>query len=122
MRSTPRSARRHVAALLAARVAGSTARVAPAARPPGPAKVPTATDATAPADLPDDGPPALYRAEPALPAPAAWPGTESFPRTSGTGRVAAGGLYWTDFLYDDHGAIGMPGGDPMEAAGTPAFG
>ena len=74
------------------------------------------------AGLPEDGPPALYKAEPALPAPAGWPATESFPRTSGTGRLADGGLFWTDFIYDDHGAVGaVPGGNLAEA-GVPSFG
>ena len=36
----------------------------------------------------------------------AGPSAEAFPRTSGTGRSAGGATYWTDFLYDDHGALG----------------
>ena len=44
-----------------------------------------------------------------LPAPAGWPFGEEFPRTCGTGRLADGALFWTDFLYDDHGATGAPG-------------
>jgi hypothetical protein len=56
---------------------------------------------------------AARRPEPPLPAPQGWPFGEHFPRTSGTGRMAAGAVFWTDFLYDDHGATGtrikMPG-------------
>ncbi|HVU74683.1 MAG TPA: alpha/beta hydrolase-fold protein [Mycobacteriales bacterium] len=75
-----------------------------------------------PADLPDDGPPALYRAEPALPTPTGWPGTNAFPRTSGTGRLSGGGLFWSDWIYDDHGGVGAGAGTPAVLAGTPAFG
>ena len=46
-----------------------------------------------------------------LPAPAGWPFGEEFPRTCGAGRLAGGALFWTDFLYDDHGATGLPVGD-----------
>jgi poly(3-hydroxybutyrate) depolymerase len=73
-------------------------------------------------DLPADGPPALYAAETALPAPAGWPGPESFPRTSGSGRLAGGALLWTDWLFDDHGANGVPLNDLPVTAGSPSFG
>lgn len=67
----------------------------------------TAFDATG---LPDGGPPALYRDEPTLPVPAGWPAAfgDAFSRTSGTGRAANGAIWWTDWLYDDHGAGGPP--------------
>jgi dienelactone hydrolase len=58
--------------------------------------------------LPAEAPPAAFRAEPALPAPAGWPFGEHFPRTSGTGRLKDGALFWSDFIYDDHGALGVP--------------
>src|SRR6478609_3052407 len=45
--------------------------------------------------------------EPRLPAPAGWPFGEEFPRTCGTSRFAGGALFWSDFLYDDHGATGV---------------
>jgi hypothetical protein len=61
----------------------------------------------APRGLPPGVPPAAKRAEPSLPAPAAWPFGEGFSRTSGSGRLQAGALLWTDFLYDDHGAVGF---------------
>lgn len=96
-----------------------------AAAPPPPVAPPAADEApqTGPlADLPDDGPPALYRHEPTLPAADGWPGSESFPRTSGTGRLVDGALLWSDFLYDDHGAITVPGQDPARTAGSPSFG
>ncbi|HVT20483.1 MAG TPA: peptidase, partial [Mycobacteriales bacterium] len=74
-------------------------------------------------DLPDDAPPALYRPEPNLPAANGWPGSDTaFSRTSGTGRLADGGLYWTDWLYDDHGTTTASIGDPSVTAGSPTFG
>ncbi|HWC33506.1 MAG TPA: peptidase [Mycobacteriales bacterium] len=74
-------------------------------------------------DLPADAPPALYRAEPSLPAANGWPGSNTaFSRTSGTGRLADGGLYWTDWLYDDHGTTTASVGDVSVTAGSPSFG
>jgi pimeloyl-ACP methyl ester carboxylesterase len=61
--------------------------------------------------MPEGVPPAARRPEPELPAPPEWPFGEQFPRTCGAGRVADGALFWTDFLYDDHGATGVPIGD-----------
>ena len=58
--------------------------------------------------MPEGVPAAALRPEPELPAPAAWPFGEEFPRTCGTSRFADGALFWTDFLYDDHGATGVP--------------
>ena len=72
--------------------------------------------------LPDDAAPALYVPQRSLPAARGWAGPEAFPRTSGTGRLAAGGFFWTDYLYDDHGATGASAGQPAEVAGTPVFG
>src|SRR5438132_5718254 len=59
-----------------------------------------------PVGVPAAAPAAAHRAEPALPKPAGWPFSEAFPGTSGTGRLAGGATYWSDFLYDDHGAKG----------------
>lgn len=56
--------------------------------------------------MPEGVPPAARRPEPRLPRPAGWPFGEDFPRTCGTGRLAAGASFWTDFVYDDHGATG----------------
>ncbi|WP_233148045.1 alpha/beta hydrolase-fold protein [Mycobacterium sp. IS-836] len=56
--------------------------------------------------MPEGAPPAARRPEPQLPSPVGWPFGEHFPRTCGTGRLAAGASFWTDFLYDDHGATG----------------
>ena len=61
--------------------------------------------------MPEGVPPAARRPEPQLPAPSNWPFGEEFPRTCGAGRLAGGALFWTDFLYDDHGATGVPVGD-----------
>ena len=58
--------------------------------------------------MPEGVPAAALRPEPALPAPAGWPFGEEFPRTCGTSRFAGGALFWTDFLYEDHGATGVP--------------
>ncbi|HVY09938.1 MAG TPA: prolyl oligopeptidase family serine peptidase [Mycobacteriales bacterium] len=75
------------------------------------------------ADLPADAPPALYRREPGLPPAKGWPGNNSaFSPTSGTGRLADGGLYWTDFLYDDHGTTTASPGGIAVTAGSPSFG
>jgi pimeloyl-ACP methyl ester carboxylesterase len=57
--------------------------------------------------MPEGVPPAARRPEPRLPTPAGWPFGEEFPRTCGTSRFAGGALFWTDFLYDDHGATGV---------------
>ncbi|OBH83590.1 peptidase [Mycobacterium scrofulaceum] len=61
--------------------------------------------------MPEGVPPAALRPEPRLPVPSGWPFGEEFPRTCGAGRLAGGALFWTDFLYDDHGATGLPIGD-----------
>lgn len=61
--------------------------------------------------MPEGVPPAALRPEPRLPVPVGWPFGEDFPRTCGAGRLAGGALFWTDFLYDDHGATGVPVGD-----------
>ena len=73
-------------------------------------------------DLPEDGPAALYAAEPAFPAAPGWPGSEGFSRTSGTGRYDHGAFLWTDWLYDDHGAITIPIANIDQTAGSPSFG
>jgi pimeloyl-ACP methyl ester carboxylesterase len=57
--------------------------------------------------MPEGVPPAALRREPRLPAPGGWPFGEEFPRTCGTGRFAGGAVFWTDFIYDDHGAFGF---------------
>ncbi|WP_041782438.1 alpha/beta hydrolase-fold protein [Mycolicibacterium chubuense] len=57
--------------------------------------------------MPEGVPRAALQPEPRLPSPAHWPFGEHFPRTCGTGRLAAGAVYWTDFVYDDHGACGV---------------
>ncbi len=61
--------------------------------------------------MPEGVPPAARRPEPRLPVPSGWPFGEEFPRTCGAGRLAGGALFWTDFIYDDHGATGFPVGD-----------
>ena len=56
------------------------------------------------ADLPDGAPEAARRIEPALATPQGWPFEQRLSRTSGTGRLFDGASYWSDFVYDDHGA------------------
>jgi pimeloyl-ACP methyl ester carboxylesterase len=58
--------------------------------------------------MPEGVPPAALKPEPKLPVPSGWPFGEDFPRTCGTGRFAGGAVFWTDFIYDDHGATGVP--------------
>ncbi|TFV61471.1 peptidase [Mycobacterium sp. PS03-16] len=70
--------------------------------------------------MPEGVPPAALRRESPLPVPRTWPFGEQFPRTCGTGRFADGALFWTDFLYDDHGAAGLPVSLPT--GGAPARG
>jgi predicted esterase len=100
--------------LLVVAVAAAAVLVAPAGH----------TGAPAPS-LPSGGPPALYAPEPSLPAPAHWPFGEAFPRTSGFGRLAGGASFWSDFVYDDRGAAGVPVSSPVislsPADGTYAY-
>jgi hypothetical protein len=110
---------RPVAAVVVLLVLGTGWTVPAAAAGPD---VPPRTVATTRGDLPADGPPALYRHEPGLPAANGWPGADAFPRTSGTGRLADGGFFWTDFLYDDHGTTGVSAGNTSVTAGSPSFG
>lgn len=72
--------------------------------------------------LPADGPPALYRREHRLPRADGWPGRNWFPRQSGSQLSTTCGRYWTDFIYDDHGARGTSSGSPVILAGTPGGG
>jgi hypothetical protein len=58
--------------------------------------------------MPEGVPPAALKPEPRLPIPPHWPFGEDFPRTCGTGRRARGAVFWTNFIYDDHGATGAP--------------
>ena len=92
-------------ALLPIRVGlGVANAVLQAVAPPSPAPP---SDLVVVDGMPEGVPPAARRPEPRLPAPAGWPFGEEFPRTCGTGRFAGGALFWTDFLYDDHGATGV---------------
>jgi len=79
-------------------------------RPSAPAPAPPA-ELIVVDGMPEGVPPAARRPEPQLPVPLGWPFGEEFPRTCGAARVAGGALFWTDFLYDDHGATGLPVGD-----------
>ncbi len=64
------------------------------------------------AGLPSGVPAAATAPEPALPEPSSseWPFASNFSRTSGTGLLSGGASLWSDFLYDDHGALGSPVG------------
>jgi hypothetical protein len=67
--------------------------------------------------IPQGAPAAARRAEPSLPEPAhkQWPFPDRFPRTSGTGRLGGGASFWSDWLFDDHGAT-APSGGPVSPA------
>ncbi|MBV9871392.1 MAG: hypothetical protein JO214_12305, partial [Frankiaceae bacterium] len=69
--------------------------------------------------VPRGAPPAAKWTEPKLPRPSAreWPFGDMFSRTSGTGRLAGGASYWTDWLFDDHGAT-APTAAPISPAST----
>jgi len=104
------------ALLLAAPFGLVTAGPASAAAParvlaPGPTSPAGGGSVPGQPGLPQGVPAAASRAEPVLPEPAgaAWPFPSSFPRTSGTGRLAGGAALWSDFVYDDHGAAGPLG-------------
>ena len=99
-----------------------TVGAAPTPTPtPAPAPGSHAAATTVPAGMPPGVPAAATRPAPNLPAPAGWPFGEQFPRTSGTGRYAAGAYLFSDFLYDDHGAIGTP--PPRnDSVGAPSLG
>jgi pimeloyl-ACP methyl ester carboxylesterase len=62
-----------------------------------------------PPDLPDGVPAAATRPEPQLRTPQGWPFAQRISRTSGTERLHGGASYWTDFVYDAHGAA-VPSG------------
>jgi dienelactone hydrolase len=64
-----------------------------------------------PKGMPNDVPAAASQAPAPLPEPssAAWPFANSFPQTSGVGRLAGGASLWSDFIYDDYGATSLPG-------------
>ncbi|MGE2714155.1 peptidase [Mycolicibacterium litorale] len=100
-------------ALLPVRVARRVAGAVANALAPAPAP---AADLVVIDGMPEGVPPAALQREPRLPAPASWPFGEDFPRTCGTGRFAGGALFWTDFLYDDHGASGIPVSVPTGGA------
>jgi pimeloyl-ACP methyl ester carboxylesterase len=80
----------------------------------------TATAATVPAGMPADVPAAASDAPPALPEPAstAWPFPNTFPQTSGTGRLNGGASLWSDFVYDDYGASSEGGLPASTFAGS----
>jgi pimeloyl-ACP methyl ester carboxylesterase len=61
--------------------------------------------------MPPGVPPAALSPPPPLPEPprSQWPfPPAAFPHTEGATRLAGGALYWTGFLYGDHGAKGIP--------------
>jgi len=80
-----------------------------------------AVAATTVPGIPSGAPPAALQSEPTLPAAHGWSFGDRFPRTSGTGRLGNGASFWTDFVYDDHGAVG-PGQGDSPASLAPAKG
>ncbi|MBV9088969.1 MAG: peptidase [Mycobacteriaceae bacterium] len=104
-------------ALLPMRVARQVTALLANVMAPAPAPAPAkAGDLVVIGGMPEGVPAAALRPEPRLPTPAGWPFGEEFPRTCGTGRFAGGALFWTDFLYDDHGATGVPVSIPTGGA------
>jgi hypothetical protein len=87
---------------------GEAVSVTAVAKPAAPQRI---------AGLPQGVPRAALLAQPRLPEPSrsAWPFPDRFPRTSGTGRLSGGASFWTDWLYDDHGAA-APTGLPLAAS------
>ncbi|ANH38353.1 Alpha/beta hydrolase family protein [Nocardioides dokdonensis FR1436] len=67
------------------------------------------TSSTNGGGLPEGAPAAATKAEPKLDKPKGWPFAQRVSRTSGTERLHGGASYWTDFVYDDHGAA-VPSG------------
>jgi hypothetical protein len=61
--------------------------------------------------MPTDVPAAASDTPPTLPEPAtaAWPFPNTFPQTSGAGRLDGGASLWSDFIYDDYGASSVQG-------------
>ena len=55
-------------------------------------------------DVPAGAPGAAHRPEPKVGTPEGWPFAQRLSRTSGTGRLHDRASYWSDFVYDDHGA------------------
>lgn len=101
------------AAAPAAGPAPGGAAVAAATRfAPGTVVSPTASSAAVPG-LPAGAPPVAFATPPPLPEPPSsqWPfPPAAFPHTEGASRFDGGALYWTGFLYGDHGAQGVPVG------------
>ncbi|MBS43042.1 MAG: peptidase [Nocardioides sp.] len=63
--------------------------------------------------VPEGAPAAAHGKEPRLRTPQGWPFAQRLSRTSGTGRLHGGASYWSDFVYDDHGAA-LPGGFALD--------
>lgn len=80
-----------------------------------------AEPAPGPAGLPAQAPPAAFAAPGQLAAPPRtdWPFPAAFPATMGSGRLAAGALEWQGFVYDDHGANGVPVAAPVSDLAPP---
>ncbi|GAA1127191.1 S-layer homology domain-containing protein [Citricoccus alkalitolerans] len=84
------------------------------ANPTAPLERPTAPGGTG---LPNGVPDAALAPEPTLPKASGWDFSETFARTSGTGRYDDGAYLWTDWLYDDTGTGNFTYDDP-ESTGS----
>lgn len=108
-----------MAGLLAvAPAAGALVPTAGVDATPGQAPLPTVPP---PAGLPLGVPPAATETPATLPAPAtsAWPFGETWSHTEGAGLLRNGADFWTDYVYDDHGAASpqaLPVGSPSLVA------
>lgn len=108
-----RSSLRRTALLAAVALAAGAGAVTSGAFAARPGSAPVTT--SVPRGLPTGVPAAALEEQPTLPSPKGWPFGEQFPRTSGTGRLAGGATFWSDFLYDDHGATGIQVSQPIAA-------
>ncbi len=70
--------------------------------------------------VPSGAPAAAFTPEARMPEPAGWPFEQGAPRISGTGRYAWGAYYWTDFVYDANGGLGID--PPADHYGSPTGG
>ncbi len=78
------------------------------------------SDVASNAQMPAGAPAAAFARPAVLPEPAAWPFRQGAPGLSGSGRYAWGAYYWSDFLYDANGALGLD--PPVDHYGSPTGG
>lgn len=77
------------------------------------------TPAPPPTGVPSGAPAAGRLTPPSLSPANGWPFAGSPSSTAGTGRLAEGAFYWTDYVYDDYGARGIQTGSPVASLAAP---